>query len=61
MIHLTAGLTFVNPASTNHGPNASSMLVHRLRRWPNIEPALGPLFGFSVLFIFIYSNHNIMS
>ena len=26
---------------TGHSPNAASMLGHRLRRWPNIETALG--------------------
>ena len=29
------------PANTMHQPNAGPMLVHRLRRWPNIVPALG--------------------
>ena len=29
------------PANTGHSPNAVSMLVQRLRRWPNIETALG--------------------
>ena len=29
------------PANTRHSPNAGTMLVHRLRRWPNIVPALG--------------------
>ena len=24
------------------GPDVGSMLVHRLRRWPNIDPTLGP-------------------
>ena len=27
--------------STRHPTNVGSMLVHRLRRWPNIEPILG--------------------
>ena len=27
--------------SLYHSPNAVSMLAHRLRRWPNIETALG--------------------
>ena len=26
---------------TRHSPNAGSMLTHRLRGWPNIEPTLG--------------------
>ena len=28
------------PSNTRHSPNAVSMLVHRLRRWPTIETAL---------------------
>ena len=28
-------------ANTGHSPNAVSMLAHHLRRWPNIETALG--------------------
>ena len=28
------------PENTSHRPNAGSILFHRLRRWPNIEPAL---------------------
>ena len=28
------------PANTIHCTNVGSMLVHRLRRWPNIEPTL---------------------
>ena len=28
-------------ANTGHSPNAVSMLAHRLRRWSNIETALG--------------------
>ena len=35
------------PANTGQPPNAVSMLAHRLRRWPNIETALGqcPVFA----------------
>ena len=35
------------PANTGYSPNAVSMLGHRLRRWPNIEIALGecPVFA----------------
>ena len=35
------------PANTGHSHNAVSMLAHRLRRWPNIETALGkcPVFS----------------
>ena len=29
------------PANTRHSPDVGSMLVRRLRRWPNIEPTLG--------------------
>ena len=29
------------PANTGYSPNAASMLVHRLRRWPSIETTLG--------------------
>ena len=29
------------PANTRHSPNAVSMVVHRLRRWPNIKTASG--------------------
>ena len=34
-------------ANTRYSPNAFSILVHRLRRWPNIEKALGeyPVFA----------------
>ena len=33
--------------NTGHSPKAVSMLAHRLRRWPNIETALGecPVFA----------------
>ena len=34
--------------NTMYLPNAGSMLVHRLRRWPNIEPALGRRLVFAV-------------
>ena len=35
------------PTNTGHPPKAVSMLAHRLRRWPNIETALGdcPVFA----------------
>ena len=35
------------PANTGHSPNAVTKLGHRLRRWPNIETALGesPVFA----------------
>ena len=41
---LPAGLDvyiYDNPTNTKRSPSAGLMLVHRLRRWPNIEPALG--------------------
>ena len=37
------------PANTWHLPNAVSMLAHRLRRWPNIETAMGECRVFAVL------------
>ena len=35
------------PANTGHSPSAVLMLAHRLRRWPDIETALGecPVFA----------------
>ena len=40
-------ITLIIPANTGHSTNAFSMLAHRLRRWPNIETALGecPVFA----------------
>ena len=35
------------PANTRHSPNAVSMLAHRLRRWSNIETALGECLVFA--------------
>ena len=32
---------------TSHWPNAGSMLAHRLRRWPNIDTAMGEWLAFS--------------
>ena len=29
------------PANTIHSPIVGSMLAHRLRRWPNIDPTMG--------------------
>ena len=52
------------PANTGHSPNVVSMLAHRLRRWPNIETALGecPVFPgiYLALTIIIYFciNHG---
>ena len=37
----------VNPANTRHSPIAGAMLVQRLRRWPNIEPAMGECLAFA--------------
>ena len=28
------------PANTKHSPSVGTMLAYRLRRWPNIVPAL---------------------
>ena len=33
------------PASTRHSPKVCLMLVHRLRRWSNIESTLGLVFA----------------
>ena len=38
-IQITHSKAYSRP--TIHCPNVGSMLVQRLRRWPNIEPALG--------------------
>ena len=40
-------MQFLVPANTGHSPKAASMLTHRLRRWPDIETALGecPVFA----------------
>ena len=35
---------FTYPANTRRSPDAGLMLVHRLRRWPNIKPASGERF-----------------
>ena len=40
------------PANTRRSPNADSMLVHRLRRWPNIESALGERLVFAGLALY---------
>ena len=39
--------SFMFPTNTGHSPKAVPMLAHRLRRWPNIETALGecPVFA----------------
>ena len=34
------------PAKMRHLPNAGLMLDHRLRRWPNIKPALCNLYQY---------------
>ena len=39
----------MDSANTRGSPNAGSMLGHRLRRWPNIEPALGEPVVFAVM------------
>ena len=35
------------PANTRRSPDIGSMLTHRLRRWPNIEPTLGECLEFA--------------
>ena len=50
------------PANTGHSPKAVSMLAHRLRRWPNIETALGewPVFaGLLDMVIPIYRSQTL--
>ena len=34
-------------SNTGHSPYVGSMLAHRLRRWPNIEPTHGQCFVFA--------------
>ena len=50
---VSAGVAAI-PTNTEHSPNAVSMLAHRLRRWPNIETALGecPVFAGSCMYTF---------
>ena len=46
-------------ANKSHWPNAGSMLVHRLRRWPNIEPATGEsivLAGWALILHHIFTS-----
>ena len=47
------------PANTWHSPKAVSTLAHRLRRWPNIETALGecPVFAGMVIVIRIVNRY----
>ena len=45
------------PASTIRRPNAVSMLAHRLRRWPNIEPTLGQRIVFAGLSFGFQANN----
>ena len=35
------GIFYSDPVRTRRWPAAGLMLVHRLRRWPNIRPAAG--------------------
>ena len=42
--------TAVISANKRHSPNAVSMLAHRLRRWTNIQTALGECLVFAVMF-----------
>ena len=47
LFHLFSDIHCFIPANTRHSPNAVSMLAHRLRRWPNIETALGEFIVFA--------------
>ena len=38
IVYFTARCTL--PSDTTHSSNVESMLVHRLRRWPNFDPTL---------------------
>ena len=48
------GASFLADGWAIHWPNAGSMLVHHLWRWPNSEPALGQC----ILFAGIYFQSN---
>ena len=39
--------TEYNPSKYDHSANVGIMLVHRLRRWPNIDPTLGECLVFA--------------
>ena len=43
-----------NMSNTSHWPIAVSMLGHRLRRWPNIEPAMGECLMVTGAYVPIY-------
>ena len=40
-IHSSCMAAEGHPVKTRHPPNVGSMLGQRLRRWPNIKPAMG--------------------
>ena len=50
--HLVPGF----PVSTIHRPNVGSMLHHRLRRWPSIEPTSGLCMVFAGLSIVAFQR-----
>ena len=49
--HLVHYYLRTQPARTRHLTNVSLMLVHRLRRWPNIKPALVKRLVFAVYYL----------
>ena len=46
------------PANTGHCPCVGSMLAHRLRRWPNIEPTHGQCPVFAGYILIMITNYN---
>ena len=46
---VAVALHLIFPSNTRHSRNAVSMLAHCLRRWPNIETALGECLVFDGL------------
>ena len=46
--------------NTTRWPNAESMLAHRLRRWPNLAPALGQYIVFNVVRFIISPKVGVM-
>ena len=49
--HVAGGI----PSNTRHSPIVVSMLVHRLRRWPNIDPTMCDCFVFAGI---LYRNYH---
>ena len=54
--HFSAGL-FCFPTNMIHRPNAGLMLARRLRRQPNINPALGQCIVFTGLYLYVHICH----